>query len=413
MIAALLWIAGCTADTHTDHAAESLATQTPTDDHDHDGEAEHGHDHEGHSHENEVAAEAENIIHFSRELQEQLTFATSVATKRELHRTIHTLGEIKPAGSAQREVFAPFEAILQPCESHGLVRPGQRVNAGDVLVDLAPSSSGETGWQRLLKEYRLAISDYERVAKLHASEAVSSRRLEEARLEADLQESRLRGALGGYAGDLDESMLDAHHFHLVAPATGVLTDVHLRYGQHVNAGEHLFDIIDPTKLWLEALVPASQSRDVETTTTAYFQISGSDSILFVDDFDGHLVTASSLLDPGTRRVPVIFELNNKDQLLRPGSFAQVFLQTSEREDLLAIPKSAIVEEDGIPVVFRQLGAEAFEKVVVTTGLEDGEYVAVLSGIEYGDRVVSEGAYKLRLAGLKTDDADGAHAGHSH
>jgi len=390
----LLWLSGCRS-AETDHS---------------------GDDHEGHDHGGKnlvaIGGEAE-LVAFSLKLQEELPFETEVAAKRKLHSTIRCQGEIKPAGAAQAEVFAPFEAVLQPCAEHGMVRPGQRVKAGEVLVDLAPSSSGETGWQRLLKEYRLAKAEYQRVQRLFDAQAVSQKRLEEAQLDYELQESRLRGTLGGYSGELSEKVFDSHHFHLIAPAAGVISDVHLRYGQFVEAGEHLLSIIDPSKIWLEALVPISQSHEIEEISGAYFQVSGSDSLMNVTEFDGRLMTASGLLDPSTRRIPVIFELNNTSQQLRPGSFTQVYLQTAQSQEMLAVPKEAIVEEDGIPVVFRQVGQEDFEKRVVRMGIEDEGFVAIHSGVDAGDRIVTVGAYKLRMAALKSGGDSGAHGGHSH
>jgi cobalt-zinc-cadmium efflux system membrane fusion protein len=368
---------------------------------------------DGHGHGKEASqSETAVIVDFSKALQEQLPFATSVAAKREMFRSIRCLGEIKPAGSAEAEVFAPFEGVLKPCADFGMVQPGQRVKAGQVLADLAPSSSDETGWQRLLKDYRLAKAEFERVQRLAAADAVTDKRQEEARLELSLQESRIRGALGGYKGEISESTFSSDHFHLVASSDGVLTDVHLRYGQHVQAGEHLFGIIDPSRVWLEAMVPMSLSESIEQVRDAYFVITGSDSVLRVSDFNGRLIAASSLLDPETRRIPVIFELNN-DGYLRTGSFAQVFLQTGDAQIELAIPEAAIVEEDGIPIAFKQFNETEFEKRVVSTGIRDNGYVSILSGLDEGDRVVTTGAYKLRLASLKTSGGSDAHAGHGH
>lgn len=357
---------------------------------------------------------AEEAVSFLKEQQWQFDFRTEIATRRTLHNTIRALGEIKPAGIGQAEVFAPFDAVLLPDPQHGIVHPGQRVSKGDVLARLAPSGGAESGWNQLLNDYRLAKAEYERVLRLSDMGAVPPRRLQEAKLDLENKEARLRGALGWSDIETDGRFINGEHFHLRAPAGGILTDIHLRYGQHVRTGEHLFDIVDPSKIWLEAQVPVSESSHLDQVSDAYFTVSGSDSILRISDFDGRLVSVSSLLDPQTRRIPVIFELQNKGNFLRPGSFAQVYLKTSASREAVAVPASAILDEDGTPVAYVQLGGESFAKRILKTGIKDEGYVEVLSGISEGERVVTTGAYKVRLAALRlSTEGAGGHAGHGH
>ncbi|MBU1936528.1 efflux RND transporter periplasmic adaptor subunit, partial [bacterium] len=365
-------------------------------------------------HEHEDSDDDETVS-FLKEQQWQFDFRTETAARRILHNTIRALGEINPAGVGQAEVFAPFDAILLPDPQHGIVHPGQRVSKGDVLARLAPSGGAESGWNQLLNDYRLAKAEYERVMRLNDMSAVPVRRLQEAKLDLENKEARLRGALGWGDSEIDdERFIDGEHFHLRAPADGILTDIHLSYGQHVQTGEHLFDIVNPSKIWLEARVPVSESSHIDQINDAYFTVSGSDRILRISDFDGRLVTASALLDPQTRRIPVIFELQNKENFLRPGSFAQVYLKTSASRKAVAIPESAILDEDGTPVAYVQLQGENFEKRILKTGIKDEGYIEVLSGISEGERVVTKGAYKVRLAALKSSlEGAGGHAGHGH
>lgn len=356
----------------------------------------------------------EEAVSFLKEQQWQFDFRTETAIRRTLHNTIRALGEIEPAGIGQAEVFAPFDGILLPDPQHGLVHPGQRVSKGDVLARLAPSGGAESGWNQLLNDYRLAKAEYERVKRLSDMDAIPPRRLQEAKLDLENKEVRLRGVLGWSDIEINERFINEEHFHLRAPADGILTDVHLRYGQHVQRGEHLFDIVDPSRIWLKAQVPVSESSHINQINDAYFTVSGSDRILRISDFNGRLISASSLLDPQTRRIPVIFELQNKGNFLRPGSFAQVFLKTSASREAVAIPESAILDEDGTPVAYVQLGGESFEKRILKTGIKDEGYIEVLSGINEGERVVTLGAYKVRLAALTlSTEGAGGHAGHGH
>lgn len=432
LFAASLFALGCgnrtneraQKDTH-DHASEQSHDRHDHSEHDghehaegdgHDHGEHDGHDHaegDGHDHgENEMAT-APGIVRFSVDLQRQMEFSAQLVGRKSLSDNIRALGEVKAAGVGEAEVFAPFDGVLMPDPQHGIVRPGQRVTKGEVLARIAPSGGPESGWTQLINDYRLAKAEYERVSKLAADGAVSARRLEEAQLDYDNKRSRVRGALGGTDTDIEELLTEGDHFHLRAPANGVINDIHLRYGQHVETGEHLFNIIDPTWVWLEVQVPASESSRLDQVNDATFTISGSSESFRVSELGGRLITVSTLLDPVTRRVPVIFEIRNSHASFRPGSFAKVNLKTNSAREAIAVPETSILDEDGTAVVYVQISSEEFARRVVRTGVKDDGYVEIVDGLVEGERVVSKGAYKVRLASLKISAADAGHAGHGH
>jgi cobalt-zinc-cadmium efflux system membrane fusion protein len=86
--------------------------------------------------------------------------------------------------------------------------------------------------------------------------------------------------------------------------------------------------------------------------------------------------------------------------------AHVF--TGKSVDSVAVPVSAIVRDSGVPVVYVEVGGESFQRRVVQLGIRDGDYIEVRNGVTNGERVVSKGAYLVKLA------ASGpAEAGHGH
>jgi membrane fusion protein, heavy metal efflux system len=76
--------------------------------------------------------------------------------------------------------------------------------------------------------------------------------------------------------------------------------------------------------------------------------------------------------------------------------------------VLAIPQTAIVDDAGRKVAYVQLEGEAFERRLVTLGMQSGGWVEVTSGLARGERVVTRGAYEIKLAA-----ASGAVPGHGH
>jgi multidrug efflux pump subunit AcrA (membrane-fusion protein) len=77
---------------------------------------------------------------------------------------------------------------------------------------------------------------------------------------------------------------------------------------------------------------------------------------------------------------------------------------------VAIPESAIVDEDGKPAAFVQVSGETFQKRELTLGIRDSGFVQVLAGLAEGERVATKGAYSIKLASISTSIP--AH-GHAH
>ena len=107
---------------------------------------------------------------------------------------------------------------------------------------------------------------------------------------------------------------------------------------------------------------------------------------------------------------MVFTVENPDSHLPAGAFARVFVVNGEARSALAVPESALVDDNGMFVVFVQVGGEAFERRVVRVGVRDGGYVEVLSGAQAGEHVVTAGAWSVKLAA--SSGAIPAH-GHAH
>ena len=89
----------------------------------------------------------------------------------------------------------------------------------------------------------------------------------------------------------------------------------------------------------------------------------------------------------------------------------VFVETEQVSDAVAIPREAVIVEAGQPIAFVLKGGETFVRRFLTLGIEDGDRVEVKDGIAIGDRVVATGAYTLRLASLAPDTVSSHHHHH--
>ena len=108
-------------------------------------------------------------------------------------------------------------------------------------------------------------------------------------------------------------------------------------------------------------------------------------------------------------IPVTFEFDNIGNII-PGAYAEVYLLTVARPGVISVPLSALTEEQGLKFVYIQTGKEVYHKREVKTGQDDGNRIEIVNGLKAGDKVVTKGAYQLRLASSTAAIPD---HGHSH
>jgi membrane fusion protein, heavy metal efflux system len=98
---------------------------------------------------------------------------------------------------------------------------------------------------------------------------------------------------------------------------------------------------------------------------------------------------------------VTFAFDNRARKLAVGQTTSLYLLMAETAATPVVPAAAIVDDAGRPIVFVQREGETFERRAVTVGARSGDLVQILAGVTAGERVVTTGAYLVRLASLST------------
>jgi RND family efflux transporter MFP subunit len=363
--------------------------------------------------------EPEDTIGFLKEQQWKVDFATEEVERRSLHASVRATGLIKARKDGEAVVSATTAGHLLATDA--FPRIGTRVSAGQPLATILPKVAGdqvdvaslELALERARSEHEFALREQERLKKLVSQRAASTRDLNEAEnaervakaelVAASERLARYRRALGGKGSAEDPGI------RVRAPIAGTLAEILVTAGSYVDEGDEMFHIVDTERLWLEVSVAEADVGRVRNPRRAWFSIEGFARSFAVDPATGGEVVAfGTLVDPVRRTVPLLFEFPNPDGELRVGMFADVRVSTGERAEDAAVPVSAVVEEAGQDVVYVMRGGESFERRVVRLGIRDGDHVQVVEGVRPGERVVTRGAYLVRLAG-----AAPAAAGHGH
>lgn len=353
--------------------------------------------HAGEEHGGEHAAE-EGVLAVDAEVLRDLRLTTFPAELRPGGEGVTALGELKVNEAAYAEVGSPIPARV----TRLVASPGQAVRRGQPLAELQSVELGQARAQRTaaLARAELARQTVDRKRGLAAERIVSQGELQRAEADAAAAEAELRaaeaslealGVGGGGAG------LSA--FTLLSPLSGTVLERAAVQGQTADPSRPLFRIGDLSRLWLVVQTPETDAVRVRAGSPVEITFAAlpGQKLRGAVDWVGHEV------DPHSRTVPVRIVLPNPDGRLKPGMFATAWVGTGgEGERVVAVPTAALQRMDNQWVVFLPKGAGRFEVRPVERGRDLGNEVAILSGLEPGERVVIEGAFVLRAEAEKQE-----------
>jgi membrane fusion protein, heavy metal efflux system len=345
--------------------------------------------HEGHDHAEDKAAAAQPTDERAHRLSDGSIFVpkpvqrifgvrTTLSESARHPRSVELPGRIIPDPNGSGYVQSAVGGRLSAPEG-GFPRLGAQVKQGDVLAYVTPpmqaidvsdmrQKQGELDQQIAIVERRLA-----RQEQLAASATISRSQLEETRLE--LQGLRERRA------SLDKVRREPEP--LIAPVSGVIAEGTPVAGQIVASSAIVFHIVDPGRLWVEALsfnaLAGAKSASASTAAGRNFA----------------LLYRGSGLAGRSQSIPVHFAISGDTAGLRAGQFVTVVVATDEEANGIALPRGSLVRTaNGQDLVFEHIAAERFIARAVRTEPLDAERVLIAAGLSPGKRIVTQGAELL-------------------
>jgi Cu(I)/Ag(I) efflux system membrane fusion protein len=200
-------------------------------------------------------------------------------------------------------------------------------------------------------------------------------------------------SLGMTLGEIDDLAEDRkvkQRIRKYALRDGVVAHLGVREGNFVTPASNVMSIAELDRIWVLAevferqagLVVAGQKAEVELDYLPGKRWQGTVDYVYPE------------LDPVKRTLKVRIRFDNKDTVLRPNMFARVTLLGSDIEDVVHIPREALIRGGTADRVVVALGDGRFRSQVVETGLESGGRVAILGGLAAGDVIVTSGQFLI-------------------
>jgi RND family efflux transporter MFP subunit len=267
---------------------------------------------------------------------------------------------------------------------------GAEVGAGATLFKVAGGNLAVGNLDASYKEAKAGLdkakADLDRASALVQDRLISEKEFQDVKLRHEMAQISYNTLARGYSSAGQT---------VSASMGGYLKNILVTEGQRVEPGTPLATISKNQKLVLEVALSQRHFHLLSLLQSANVIVPAGDGR--VDSvLTARLVSYGRSVGDDGPFVPLIFEVPNTGGIV-PGSVVEVMVKTTPIPDALVIPASALMEEQGAYFVFVQTGGEAFEKRELRLGAQDGKDVQVLSGLAEGERVVSRGAYQIKLS----------------
>lgn len=327
---------------------------------------------------NGPSRQPDGSVFLPKPAQRQLGVRTLVAATGQHAKAFELAGTVVMDPNAGGKVQAVLAGRLE-AGPKGLPGVGQVVRKGEVLAYVVPTAgaierSNQLAQQAELRAARdLAARRVERLTEL--ADTVPRKDIEAAESELQSLTQRL-GAVGAGLATRDA---------LVAPVSGVIASANAVAGQVVDARELVFEVVDPSRLRIEALAyDPAQAQSVAGATLA---VGGQRVPL-------RFVGAARSLRDQAQPLQFAGDSSVLGTLahLAIGQPVRVFVQSTDKVDGVQVPAAALLRNPANQtIVWVKESPERFAPRVVTAVPLDGTSVAVTSGLKPGDRVTTQGA----------------------
>ena len=343
----------------------------------------------------EASHEHANLIELDQKKAQAAGVVVREISPTAFHGVLKVSGKVLPASGSEKTVVATVAGIVSMV--HPLTE-GMSVGKGTSVFRISSNQlpEGDVA-QRARIAYETALADYKRKKDLVADKIVTQKEYLDAKANME------RAALAYKA--LGKS--NSSGIAVVAQMSGFIKECLVKQGDYVEVGQPLMTISQNKHLYLRAEVPESSYGMLSQITSANFKTSYSQQVYQLSSMGGKLLTYGKGSSMESAFIPVTFEFDNRNGVI-PGAFAEIYLLTTQRPNVLSVPISAITEEQGVYFIYIQEEAAHYRKQEVKLGESDGTRVEILSGLKSGEKVVIQGAIHVKLAASTMEIP-----GHSH
>ena len=301
-----------------------------------------------------------------------LPVEVSSPTKADIFATYHTTTTI--TADAEAAVVARVGGEVVEI----LVEEGDQVYQGQVLARL---DGDRLRLKTLQAKANLEKTDkeYERFVRLHGKGLVSASAYEGLKFDMYALEAAY-----------ELRRLEYEYTNIRAPISGVVSAREVKVGQHVGVNDETFKITDTSSLVAYLRIPQGELVKFSAGQQAKVSVDAMPGTSFI----ATIARISPTIDARNGTFRVTAYIDNEDGLLAPGMFGRFDVEYEQHIDALIIPAAALVKEDNETVVYVVEDGAAVRRAI-RTGIQSGDNIEVLSGLDEHEQIVVTGQGSLR------------------
>lgn len=265
---------------------------------------------------------------------------------------------------------------------------GSKLATGDVAAQLddvllrAMLAEEEAQVGRAQASLGFHQAESKRLAKLASENHAAQSRLDQERRDTSIARSELAAAKSRVTQIRERLDRTA----IKAPFAGVVTEEFIQAGEWADPGTAIVRLVDTGSLEIQAWVPVRALPYIHGNSTLQYMLGDKPG-------SGRVTTLVPVGDDLSR----LFELRltPNDMAVTTGQSVRISIPTAAAEQAIVVPRDALVLRRDGASVFRILDDNTAERVRVTTGMAQGDFIEVQGGIQAGDRIVIRGGERLR------------------
>ncbi len=301
------------------------------------------------------------------------------------------------------EVTTPLSGRIQPVKEASIVplisgevtkvhvSLGTKVSKGSPLFELDKEqmqnayNQALAGYNQANAAYSNAKSDFERVELLYNEGAVSKQQYEQSQLHYNNSLQALTQAQSSL--DNAEDALD--NCIVTSPIDGHVTLINVNEGEIASQAMAAAAVANLDTVEIETSISENLINRVQIGDPVKVLVKSASD----EEFNGTISELSPAPAQGSLTYPLKVSINNDEAIIKSGMFAEIKIVSEKKENVLAIPSDSVMIKGGETVVAVLEGDHnTFKKVL--TGIDSGEYVEIIQGLNEGDTVITDGQYYL-------------------
>jgi len=300
--------------------------------------------------------------------------------------------------NATARVFTPFAGIVRTL----LAEVNQIVTNGQPLAVIQSGDFGQAQaeWRKAASDFRRSERNLTRIKELFEHGAAPRKDLDSAEADyassaAEKERAEHRLAIYGTVATSTNS-----DFLLPSPLTGILVERNVTPGQEVRPDQMLanmpqitaplFVVTDPSRLWI--LIDASEDDLPHLQPGQSFEFTA--RAFPTQVFTGKVAVVSEFIDPSTKTIKVRGSVDNSDRQLKAEMFVNITLPDLRKGFAASVPEKAVFLKGDKHYVFVEENPGQFTRHEVQVGPEQQGQIAIIAGLDAGQRVVTDGCVLL-------------------